>query len=199
MARYGHRRTAHRWRLIAVMMISAFLALGSFWLLQILENSDPALNSDAFRNEPDYIVENFSFVRMSPQGQPRYIVSGEKLTHRPVDDSADIEKPFVQSMGEGQAPTTIHAKRARIDHGNTQVHLMGDVDIERKAAPDVKPMRMRTQALTVFPDEDQMKTSLPVEIVSGESRMTGTGLFIDNAAGQVHVASRVRIVHPPRP
>ncbi|MGZ8289476.1 MAG: LPS export ABC transporter periplasmic protein LptC [Telluria sp.] len=192
-----HKRTAHRWRLLVIMMIATFVAFGSFWLSQVMER-EPGLGSDAFKNEPDYIVERFSFVRMTPDGKPRYIVSGDKLTHRPVDDSAEIEKPFLQSVGAGHPPTVIRAKLARVDHGNTQVHLTGDVDIERKATPDSRPVRMRTQALTVYPDEDQMKTSQPVEIVSDGSTMTGVGMFVDNASRQVHVNSRVRIVHPPR-
>lgn len=179
------------------MMTAAFVAFGSFWVAQLMEN-DPGISSDALKNEPDYIVEHFSVVRMSPTGQPRYIVSGEKLTHRPLNDTAEIEKPLVQSIGEGVPPTTIRAKRARVDHGNTQVHLMGDVDIDRKATATTKPVRMRTQALTVYPDDDQMKTDQPVEVVSGGATMTGTGLFVDNTTRQVNVSSRVRIVYPPR-
>jgi lipopolysaccharide export system protein LptC len=198
MARQLQKRTAHRWRLTAIMLAATFFAFGSFWVVQMMENSE-GLGASALSNEPDYIIDNFSIVRMSPAGQPRYIVSGAKLTHRPIDDTAEIEKPLVQSMGEGVAPTTIRAKRARVDHGNTQVHLMGDVDIERKASPGAEPVRMKTQALTVFPDDDQMKTDQPVEIVSGTSRMTGTGLFIDNAARKVEVTSRVRIVRPAQP
>ena len=90
------------------------------------------------------------------------------------------------------------APRARVDHGNTQVHLMGDVDIDRKSTPDARPVRMRTQALTVFTEEDQMKTDQPVEIVSAGSTMTGTGLFIDNTERRIQVPSRARIVLPPR-
>lgn len=179
------------------MMTATFLAFGSFWLAQLME-SDTGLSSDALKNDPDYIVERFSVVRMSPTGQPRYIVSGEKLTHRPVDDTAEIDKPLVQSVGEGVPPTTIRAKRARVDHGNTQVHLIGDVDIDRKATPTARPVRMRTQALTVFTEDDQMKTSEPVEIVSDGSTMTGVGMFIDNTTREIQVNSRVRIVHPPR-
>lgn len=198
MARPMHKRTAHRWKLTAIMVAATFAAFGTFWVAQMME-SDPGLSSADFQNEPDYIVEKFSFVRMTPDGKPRYIVSGDKLTHRPVDDSAEIEKPFLQSVGAGQPATVVRAKLARVDHGNTQVHLTGDVDIDRKAAVDARPMRMRTQALTVFTEEDQMKTNQPVEITSGGSKMTGTGLFIDNAARRVQILSRARLVQePPR-
>lgn len=181
-----------------IMMAATFLAFGSFWLAQMMENGDPALNAD-FQKEPDYIVEKFSYVRMSPDGQPRYIISGDKLVHRPFDDAADIDRPFVQSLSAEQPPMTINAKRARVDHGNTQVHLLGDVDIERKASANARPMRMKTQALTIFPDEDQMKTDKPVQMLSDGATLSGTGLFIDNAARLVNVGGRVRVVYPPAP
>jgi lipopolysaccharide export system protein LptC len=192
-----HKRTAHRWRLLIIMMSGTFLALGSFWLAQMMDEQGAALGSDAFRDEPDYIVEKFSFVRMSPDGEPRYLISGAKLTHRPLDDSADIEQPQVRTVGAGHPPMTIVARNARVDHGNTQVHLSGDVNIERKAAATTRPMRLRTEALTIFPDDDQLKSDQPVSIESNGSRITGTGLFIDNAKRQMSIDSKVHIVLPP--
>ena len=34
MATYVYKRTAHRWRLLAVMLGAVFCAFGSFWLLE---------------------------------------------------------------------------------------------------------------------------------------------------------------------
>jgi lipopolysaccharide export system protein LptC len=194
-----HKRTAHRWRLLIIMMSGAFLALGSFWLAQMMDDQSAALGADAFRDEPDYIVEKFSFVRMSADGQPRYLISGAKLTHRPIDDSADIEMPLVKSVGAGHPPMTINAKTARVDHGNTQVHLTGDVVIDRKETAMAGAMRLRTETLTIYPDEDQMKTDAAVDMVSKGATMQGTGLFIDNAKRQMTVDSKVHIVLPPAP
>lgn len=194
-----HKRTAHRWRLTIIMVAGTFFAFGSFWLAQVLENQDPSLNADAFKNEPDYIVDKFSYVRMAADGKPRYIISGDKLTHRPVDDASDIERPFVQNVAADQPPMTINAKQARVDHANSQIHLLGDVDIERKASAGARPARLKTQALTIFPDEDQMKTDQPVQMLSDGATLTGTGLFIDNAARQVNVGGRARVVYPPAP
>jgi lipopolysaccharide export system protein LptC len=35
---------------------------------------------------------------MNKEGKPAYIISGDKLTHRPVDDSSVIDKPFVHGL-----------------------------------------------------------------------------------------------------
>ena len=193
-----HKRTAHRWRLSFVMMTGIVLALGSFWLAQMLDDQGAAINADAFKNEPDYIVEKFSFVRMSPDGQPRYLISGEKLVHRPVDDSADIDKPRVKNVAAGQPPMTIDAERARIDHGNTQVHLHGDVDIDRKGNGKVKPMTLETEELTIFPDEDRMISPLEVLVRMEHATIRGTGMQADNAAQTLRFERKGEIVYPPK-
>lgn len=193
-----HKRTAHRWRLLITMMIGIFFAFGTFWLLQLIQNGDLSITPDPNKNEPDYIVEKFSFVRMTPEGKPRYVISGDKLTHLPIDDSADIVNPRVKGVAPGQAPMTITAKEGRVDHGNTQVHLKGDVDIERKAAAGSQPMTLKTQALTVFPDDEIMISDLAVHIVSGNKTMSGVGMHANNATGQIALKSNIEILLPPR-
>lgn len=192
-----HKRTAHRARLAATIGVGLLFALGSFYLLQVIDRGASDVRADARRNEPDYIVDQFSFVRMSPTGQPRYIISGARLTHRPVDDSSDIDGPVVQSVGTDQPLMTMHAERARIDHGNSQIHLSGNVDIARAGSREVQPLTLKTPALTVLPDDDQIRTSAPVDMTLGTSHISGVGMFADNAARQLHIDSRVRIIYPP--
>lgn len=193
-----HKRTAHRWRLTIIMLAGVFLAFGSFWMLQVFESADADLQADALKNEPDYIVEKFSYVRMAADGKPRYLISGDKLTHRPIDDTADVLNPRVRSVGEDRPPMSIVANTARVDHGNTEVHLRGDVSIERKDAAG-RSMTLKTQALTIFPDADQMKTDQPVRISGSDgTEATGTGLFVDNAAGRVDINSKVHMTIPAR-
>lgn len=193
-----HKRTAHRWRLLVTLMTGAFLAFGSFWLLQVMQREDDELNAAANKNEPDYIIEKFSFVRMTPEGQPRYLFYGAKLTHHPHNDSSDVESPLLQSLTPGQPPMTINAVRAHILHGEDRVELLGKVDIERPASPTTRHMRLRTEALTVFPDEDRMQTDQKVDMVLGTATVNGTGMKANNATRQLDIGSRGQIVYPPK-
>src|SRR5437588_8368406 len=115
MKRPIHKRTAHRGRLAAIMLVGAGFALGSFWLVQLITQGELGAGGQGLRNEPDYIVEKFSFVRMTPAGKPRYIISGDKLTHHPVDDISDVDRPVVRNLSPVQQPITMNARRARID------------------------------------------------------------------------------------
>lgn len=194
-----HKRTAHRWRLGASLLIAALLALGSYWLVLVMNRADLDIRAAQKGNAPDYFVDNFSVVRMGPDGRPAYIVSGVRLTHYPLDDSSDIDTPFVRKLTPGQPPMDVHALRARIDQDKSRVRLNGRVLVTRAAAPGVQNMDLKTEALTLFPDTDKMETDQAVEMLLGSTHMSGVGMEADNAARQVHIAHQLRLTRPPAP
>jgi lipopolysaccharide export system protein LptC len=192
------KRTAHRWQLLLTIGIGLFVAAGSFWLVQLVNQSGQEQQIDQFRNEPDYIIDRFSMVRMTKEGKPAYIISGDKLTHRPVDDSSEIDKPFINSLSGRQPPMTIHADTARVDQGNTRVKLNGNVDVVRPASEKAEAMRLQSSTLTVFPDEERMETDAPVQMKLGNSTSTGTGMKTNNATRKMQLGGRGTITLPPK-
>ena len=192
------KRTAHRWQLTVIMVVGVFVAVGSFWLVQVVNQAGQQAQADQHRNEPDYIIDRFSLVRMNKAGQPAYIISGDKLTHRPVDDASDIDKPYVHSLAGDQPPMNIHADTAHVDQGNTRVQLNGNVDVMRPATPQAQAMRMTTPALTVFPDEERMETTAPVALEMGGATANGVGMKANNATRQVQLGGRGQLTVPPR-
>ncbi len=197
MAPASYKRTAHRWRLLLLMLFAVFCAFGSFWLVQVMQGEENAAGFNA-GNEPDYIVDNFSWVRMSEAGKPRYVISGERLTHRPVDNTAHVDKPVVQSLTDEHPPMTMTSDSALVSQNQNQIDLTGNVDIRRPAGPTSQPLRIRTPALTVLPDEDIVKTDKPIEMKLGASSVTGVGMVANNATQQVHLGGRGQIIYPPR-
>jgi lipopolysaccharide export system protein LptC len=192
------KRTAHRWQLTVIMVVGVFVAVGSFWLVQVVNQAGQEAQADQHRNEPDYIIDRFSLVRMNKAGQPAYIISGDKLTHRPVDDASDIDKPYVHSLAGNQPPMNIHADTAHVDQGNTRVQLNGNVDVVRPATPQAQAMRMTTPTLTVFPDEERMETTAPVALEMGNATANGIGMKANNATRQVQLGGRGQLTVPPR-
>ena len=192
------KRTAHRWPLLVTITLGFFFALGSFWLLQIMQRGDGKIDAADAGNEPDYIVEKFSFVRMTPEGKPRYLFYGAKLTHRPLGDISDVERPMLQSMTPGQMPMTVKANTARLRHAENQVDLVGKVDVFRPASLDTRQLHMTTEALTVFPDEERMQSNARVDMALGAATISGVGMKANNATRQVQFASRGQIVVPPK-
>jgi lipopolysaccharide export system protein LptC len=194
----NYKRTAHRWKLLTIMMIATFCAFGSFWLVQLMEQEDGDARLGGPMDEPDYIVENFSFVRMTPEGKPSYVVSGKRLAHTPQGDVSRVEQPVMQGMTPGRPRMTILANNAQIYHEEHRVELLGKVDIQRPATPTSEALHVQTEALTVLPDEEILKTERPIQMQLGAATVHGTGMVANNATQKLHLASRGQIVYPPR-
>jgi len=196
MAPVHYKRTAHRGKLLALLLVGVFCAFGSFWLVQIMNGGDKG-GPVNIGNDPDYIVDNFSFVRMAETGKPRYVISGERLTHRPADNSSVIDKPVVQGLNTEHPPMTTTADHALVSQNQSQVDLTGNVDIQRPASGKTQALRIRTEALTFLPDEDIAKTDKPVRMSLGGATMSGVGMVVNNATQQMH-AGRGAATYPPR-
>lgn len=193
-----NKRTAHRWNLLAMIVIGTFFAFGSFWLLQLMQASDIDAQLGGPPDEPDYIVENFSFVRMTENGQPSYLLSGKRLAHIPNGDVSHVDDPVLRGVEPGRPPMTVVAKKAQIHHEEHRVELMGDVDVQRPKTAASEALQVRTQALTVLPDEEILKTDQPIEVQLGASNLRTTGMVANNATMQLHLPNRGQIVYPPR-
>ncbi len=193
-----NKRTAHRWNLLAMIVIGTFFAFGSFWLLQLMQASDIDAQLGGPPDEPDYIVENFSFVRMTENGQPSYLLSGKRLAHIPNGDVSHVDEPVLRGVEPGRPPMTVVAKNAQIHHQEHRVELMGDVDVQRPRTAASEALQVRTQALTVLPDEEILKTDQPIEVQLGASNLRTTGMVANNATMQLHLPNRGQIVYPPR-
>lgn len=186
---------ARRWRLLPLLAGATALALGSFWLNQLmqrkLEESLPA----APRSTPDYYVEKFSLAKMSSSGQARYIISGALLTHHPQDDSHFIEQPVLHSLDSTRAPMVLRANRAKVEDNNSKVHMLGDVSVDRPASAGAQSFHLDTQYLLVLPDENIMQSKLPVTLRLGLSTVTGVGMIANQATRQLQVLHQARVTY----
>jgi lipopolysaccharide export system protein LptC len=192
-------RSASRFRLAVIMALGAMLALGSFWVLEVMRKGVNDSLPDLPRTEPDYYVEKFNFVRMSETGQAQYNISGMRLTHNPVDDTAAIKLPVVNSLSKERPPMTSVAERALVDRDNSKIHMYDNVNIDRPATADTEYFHLKSEYLLILPDDDVMQTDKPVEITLGTSKLTGTGMVANNATRQLRLSSNVHATYQPPP
>lgn len=188
-----------RFRLAAILIPVIALALASFWVLEVMRRGGDNSAARADRTEPDFYVEQFNYVKLARTGQAQYHVSGARLTHNPVNGSYTVTAPVVRSMRENAEPMVITAKSAWINADSSEVHLIDDVVIDRPAASDDPRMQLHTQRLIVLPDDDAMRTDLPVKINHGHSVLTGTGMVANNATGEFTLLANVHGSYQPPP
>jgi lipopolysaccharide export system protein LptC len=188
---------SNRVRLGVVLALLAALALGSFWMLEVLRRNSNETFSETPKDEPDYIIENFNFVRMSKTGYARYNISGAKLVHYPENDSFEIQQPVMNNLDKDQAPMTMRAERAIVDHAGDKIHMYRNVQMDRPAVGTSDHFRLVSEYLLILPDVDIMQTDKPVDITYGSVKLSGTGMFANNATREFRLSSNVRGTYPP--
>lgn len=184
-------RTARRLRLAMILVLMIGLALGSFWLFEVMRRATEDSVPQRVRQEPDFYVENFSYVKMAPNGKAQYHFSGARLTHNPQDGSYDIILPVVNKLDHAGPSMTIRSERGKVSSDNSQVHLYENVRLNRPASQANAAMNVISDYLLLLPDDDIVKTDKPVEITLGQSKLTGTGMVANNATRELHLTSNV--------
>jgi len=184
--------SSRRFRLLMIMVPMIALALGSFWLLEVMRRSAGDFIPNTTRSEPDFYVETFNYVKMSKTGDAQYQMSGERMTHNPLDDSYDIVKPVLRKLKENNEPPVIlRAERARVEDNASKVHLYDNVHMDRPASPAGEAMHVKSEYLLVLPDDDVVKTDKRVDIKFGLSTLTGVGMLANNATREFRLSSNV--------
>lgn len=188
-----------RWLLV---LFVGLVSLASYWVLEIVRSQNGE-GTKAVRTRPDYFVEHFNFVKMTPGGQNKYRIVGTKLVHYPEDDHADIALPVITNLDPTQPSITVRAERATIkniaNQTENEVHLYDKVVINRPETDKAEHLQLNTNYLVAYPDKHTAETDFPVEIISGNTVTTGVGMKANDATQQIQILKNVDSIIPPRP
>lgn len=193
-----HTYPGQRFRLMVILCLVTFMALSSYWVSLIIQkrSSDPRRKTTS--DAPDYHINNFNFVKMSPEGEPRYHLHGTKMTHFPNEDALKIEHPIIKSMDESKPAQTMGSQRATLTDGNSKLHMYGRVQVNRAATPNSDALNLATEYLLVLLDEDIIQTKEPVTIYHGNSTMEGIGMYVNNVTREFRLLEQVKVkIAPP--
>ncbi len=190
-------KSALRIRLAIIFTTVLILTLGSMWINMVIRRSASDADALEHRTDPDYIVENFRYFKMKPDGQPQYEAIGTKMTHFPVEDSYLIDNPVIYSLNDYSQLQTISSKEAYIEDFNTKVHMRNDVVMDRAPSARKGPFRLTSEYVLVYPDDEIMTSDREVIVHDNNSVMTGIGMQVNNATGELQIFNRARITYNP--
>jgi lipopolysaccharide export system protein LptC len=190
-------RRGRRFSVLFLLAITACLALGSFWLLEVMRRSTEDAKPTAERTDPDYYVEKFNYVRMAPDGSVQYKISGDRMTHDPVTDSHEMSNPVIISQSKDRPPMTARSLRATSNADNSRVQMYDHVTLDRPAAGTAQAFHLKSEYLLILPDDDVMESDQAVDITLGTSKLSGTGMVANNAKRQISMAHKVHFHYEP--
>jgi lipopolysaccharide export system protein LptC len=171
------------------------LLAATYWLSQQVQPL-PQVQSQ-LRHDIDYVVDNFSAITLSIEGQPRFTLAAEKLWHYPDDDTTHLQMPHITSLYPDRPPTLTTALTGTISSKGDDVYLYDEVRVVRASIDGNGEQRFATDYLHVVPDRDWAETDQAVVMTSPNNTLRAVGMELDNKARTAKLLSRVRATHEP--
>ena len=193
---YGPK-SALRVRLTIIFVVVLILTLGSMWLNMVIRKTATDAAALAQRTEPDFIVENFRYFKMKPDGQAQYEAIETKMTHFPIEDSYLIDNPVIFSLNNDSQLQTIKSKEAYVEDFNSKIHMRNDVVMNREPSATKGPFKLTSEYVLVYPDDEIMTSDREVIVHDNHSVMTGVGMQANNATSELQILNRARITYQP--
>ncbi len=181
------RRSTHWFPVVLLALMAAL----TYWLERSVQATLPKKDGSQ-RHDPDYYVENFTAIRLGPDGQPQSRLKAAKMTHYPDDDSTYLVAPLLYRFGKDKPVTTIQSKTGLVSREGEHVYFIDNVKVVRAAYADRSELTVTTSWLHAEPDKDTADTDRPVVIHDAKTHITGVGLHVDNKTQILQLHSRVR-------
>lgn len=172
------------------------LAASSFWLIEISNRSSGNTSVQSPRTDPDYFVDNFSYAKLNALGRVEYVIEGQKMTHYPVDDRSEIDKPVVRHFSPNRPATTLRAERATVNGDRTEVRMIEQVVLKRAQVRGDAALTVTSEYMLLLPEKDIVTSDRKVDIEAGGMHLSGTGMVANNATRELTLENRVSGIYP---
>jgi lipopolysaccharide export system protein LptC len=189
------------------LILMGLLTLVTFWLVQKNTPPEHSMLERVRLHEPDYIIQNGALSALNEQGNTKYRILGNKVTHYDDDASIDIDLPRMRLFQPDKAPVTVKSNTGHLDGDLTILELFDNASIYRPPQPATatEPATLRMLASSsyfkVLINDDIVQTNKPITLEQGMSVMHSTdGGTFDNIQQSMTLSGQVkgRIERAPR-
>ena len=177
-------------------VLLAFLAGLTFWLERLVQPPATA-GAGTVRQDPDYIVDGLSAVRMDKEGRVKHTLRAQKMTHFPADDVTVLVQPRFATYSEGRAPVTVTSRDAHMSGNGEHVYFENDVRVVRAAVGNQSELVLETPYLHVIPDDNVARTDRPVTIRNAAGVVNASGLELNSETRVLKLQGRVKGIYQP--
>lgn len=154
----------------------ALLAAASWLLVELADIQDDP-NRPLPPHSPDFFSHGYSKWQMGSAGQADSELLADKIVHYSDDRTTHLERPeMIFHQGQQASPWAIHAESGQVSADSKNVLLQGNVNIERTAYGNAKPLKIITSNLKVKPETHYAETDDRAELISLQNKTTGTGM-----------------------
>lgn len=174
--------------LIALVLLLVLVS-GTWWAADYAQRSIATDPPRRVTHEPDSWAHDFVMIRTDPSGVAANRLEGTEMQHFPDDDSYEITTAKATGQRPGTPVTVGTSNIAIMDEDGARIIMKGDAHVHRFADEERPALDVRSDQLTLRPDDNLVFTDLPARVVNGKSTMNGTGMRYDNNTRQLQIFS----------
>ncbi|MEJ7687273.1 MAG: LPS export ABC transporter periplasmic protein LptC [Variovorax sp.] len=179
------------------IILTAALALGTYWLVRNAPKLIEPTAKEAPRHEPDFFMRGFVIKSFLPSGELRSELSGSEGRHYPDTDTMEVDQVRLRSVSPEGLTTHATANRGLSNGDGSEVQLFGNAVVVREAATSadgqaVPRLEFRGEFLHAFLDTERVKSNKPVTLIRGTDQFTADTMDYDSLTGVANLQGRVR-------
>lgn len=176
------------------IVLLAALVGGTWWAAEYTRSAVAPDPLKRMTHELDSYVTRFTIVRSDPHGMPVTRLEGGRLNHYPDDDSYEITTFRAVSQRPDRPAMTARADHARMDEDGARIVLSGDALLRRlPTRAGAAELSVRSEEITLLPDQDVAFTEHPATIVNGASTIEGRGVRYNNVTRELQIRQQTRV------
>ena len=165
------------------------LAIISIWLLSGEDDKKGSEQENELVRTSDYSMTNFTLTVMDDSGSPSRVITGEKMSHYPDDDSTEILFPVAQIIDQEKDNWIMSSNKGITQGKGEEITLTGNVIITR---PDNNEIELRTEQLILDTLHNTAYTDLAVSMRSPYGNTDSIGLHAALEDKMINLHSRVK-------
>lgn len=172
------------------VIVLTLLAGVSVWLDRVTQQ-DPVAKTDKTRHEADFSADKITLHRFDPTGKVQYILVADSMLHYADDESSELKNPRLNYLNRPE-PVWVESRFASVNKDGTTVVLTDQVLVRRAAHAGKPESTLRTEQMTVWPEDEKMRADKPVTLTQGQTVINAERMESDNIIGEVRLQGQVR-------
>ncbi|MGB4811151.1 MAG: LPS export ABC transporter periplasmic protein LptC [Methylophilaceae bacterium] len=178
--------------IIFPIVLLSFLAIITAWINYNVQPTSPKLDGSS-RHDPDYIMSNFVTSQTDVNGNLRFKLAATEMRHFPDNDETDLVSPRYTQYTIGKPYSRVEGLQGLVSNKGERIQLSKQVKLTRQAFAEKGEMTMETEYLDILPDQDLIKTDLPVVIKQAPKTVIyATGMIYEKDKNTVTLLHKVR-------
>ena len=172
------------------VLVLTLLAGVSVWLDRVTQQ-EPVARTDKTRHEADFSADKITLHRFDPTGKVQYILVADSMLHYADDESSELKNPRLNYLNRPE-PVWVESRFASVNKDGTTVVLTDEVLVRRAAHAGKPESTLRTEQMTVWPEDEKMRADKPVTLTQGQTVINAERMESDNIIGEVRLQGQVR-------